>query len=133
MCFAAFAPATSAPSIAVVRKILLPQTIGEECDRPSIGVFHLMFLVGLHSEGRFFSFEMPEPSGPRHCGQFPAETVRARKLKDAKVREMPTIKVRAIRFTVLVPLLDFSVQPLCSLCLCGGGTFNQGDTEIAQR
>ena len=35
-------------------------------------VFHLMFLVGLQSAGRFFSFEMPEPSGPRHCGQFAA-------------------------------------------------------------
>src|SRR6185503_15211534 len=107
MCFAALAPGTSAPSIAVVRKIILPQTIGDECARPSIGVFHLMFFVGLHSEGRFFSVETPEPSGPRHCGQFPADAARARKLKDANAREIPTIKVKAIRFTVIVPLLDF--------------------------
>ena len=37
----------------------------------------LMFLVGLHSEGRFFSLEIPEPSGPRHCGQFPADVFAA--------------------------------------------------------
>src|SRR5690349_2287874 len=73
MCLTAFAPGTTSPSIAVVRKILLPQTIGDECPRPAIGVFHLMFLVGVHSAGRFFSFEMPEPSGPRHCGQFAAK------------------------------------------------------------
>src|SRR5690349_23886202 len=73
MCLTAFAPGTSSPSIAVVRKILFPQTIGDECPRPAIGVFHLMFFVGVHSAGRFFSFEMPEPSGPRHCGQFPAK------------------------------------------------------------
>ena len=32
--------------------------------------------------------------------------------------------------------LDFSVQPLCSLCLCGYGNSpynNQRDTEVAQR
>src|SRR6185369_172861 len=106
-CFTAFAPGTSAPSTAVVRKIRLPQTMGDECDRPSIGVFHLMFFVGLHSDGRFFSLEMPEPSGPRHCGQFPAETVRATKLRDPSAREIPTIRVRAIRFTVVFPSLFY--------------------------
>src|SRR5512132_2111532 len=69
MCLTAFAPGTSGPSIAVVRKILLPHTIGEECPRPAIGVFHFMFLVVLHSVGRFFSSEVPWPDGPRHCGQ----------------------------------------------------------------
>src|SRR5690349_23607100 len=72
MCLTAFAPGTSSPSIAVVRKILFPQTIGDECPRPAIGVFHFMFFVGVHSAGRFFSVEMPEPSGPRHCGQLAA-------------------------------------------------------------
>src|ERR1041384_5095328 len=75
MCLAALAPGTSAPSIAVVRNTLFPQTIGDECERPSIAVFHLMFFVGLHSDVRFFSLEIPEPSGPLHCGQFPADAV----------------------------------------------------------
>src|SRR5690242_8851241 len=102
-CFTAFAPGTTAPSIAVVRNTRLPQTIGDECERPSIAVFHLMFLVGLHSDGRFFSFETPVPSGPRHCGQFPADAVFARKLKPATINVIATMSVRAIRrvcFTV---------------------------------
>src|SRR5687768_1717541 len=119
MCFAALAPGTSAPSTAVVTKILLPQTIGDECARPSIAVFHLIFLVGLHSEGRFFSLEMPEPSGPLHCGQFPAAALSARKLRPAHANESAMVKVRAIRFTVSLSFLVFSAQPPCSLCLCG--------------
>src|SRR5258705_3849947 len=83
MCFTAFAPGTSGPSIAVVRKILLPQTIGDECPRPAIGVFHLILLVALHCVGRFFSSEVPCPEGPRHCGQLalpvaPAELIKTR-------------------------------------------------------
>src|SRR5215216_960068 len=86
MCLAALAPGTSAPSTAVVRNTLLPQTIGDECARPSMGVFHLIFLVGAHSDGRFFSFEIPEPSGPLHCGQFPADTVAEKTLNPATVK-----------------------------------------------
>src|SRR6185295_5823869 len=96
-CLAAFAPGTSAPSTAVVRNTLFPQTIGDECERPSIAVFHLMFLVGLHSDGRFFSFEIPEPSGPLHCGQFPADALPARKLSPAKVKAIPAIRAKEIR------------------------------------
>src|SRR5688572_18518684 len=81
-CLTAPAPGTTAPSIAVVRNNLLPQTIGDEWPRPEIGVFHLMFLVGLHSSGRFFSSETPWPRGPRHCGQLStkvkAQTMRTR-------------------------------------------------------
>src|SRR6266511_2513558 len=69
MCLTAFAPGTSGPSIAVVRKILFPQTIGDEWPRPAIGVFHLIFLVALHVLGRSFSSEIPCPEGPLHCGQ----------------------------------------------------------------
>src|ERR1700752_54132 len=70
MCLIALAPGTTSPSTAVVRKTLLPQTMGDECPRPSIGIFHLMFFVGLHSCGRFFSSDTPEPSEPLHPGQF---------------------------------------------------------------
>src|SRR5687767_4110396 len=55
----------------------LRQTIGEECPRPGISVFHLMLTAGLsavagdHSSGRSFSAEMPWPPGPRHCGHWP--------------------------------------------------------------
>src|SRR5687768_15357322 len=96
-CLAALAPGTSEPSTAVVRNTLLPQTIGDECARPSIAVFHLMFLSGAHSDGRFFSFEIPEPSGPLHCGQFPADALPARKLRPAPIKEMPTTSVTTKR------------------------------------
>src|SRR5215213_2449627 len=105
VCFTALAPGTTGPSTAVVTNTRLPQTIGDECARPSIEVFHLMFFVGLHSAGRFFSFEMPEPSGPRHCGQLPAAALLAKELRPAAAREIPMISVKAIRFTVIVPLL----------------------------
>src|SRR5678816_2672442 len=74
MCFTAFAPGTTSPSTAVVTNTRLPQTIGDECPRPGIAAFHLMFEVGVHVAGRFFSVEIPEPSGPRHCGQRAAST-----------------------------------------------------------
>src|SRR5262245_35694482 len=61
-----------APSMAVVRKIRSPQTMGEECPRPSTGVFHFTFLVAPHSVGNPVSVETPWPSGPRHCAQFAA-------------------------------------------------------------
>src|SRR6185295_9617878 len=70
MCGTAFAPGTRAPSMAVVRKILFPQTIGDEWPRPAIAVFHLIFIVGLHCVGRSFSSDVPWPDGPRHCGHF---------------------------------------------------------------
>src|SRR5690349_10134615 len=105
VCFTALAPGTTAPSTAVVRKMRLPQTIGDECERPSIAVFHLMFLVGVHSDGRFFSFEMPEPSGPRHCGQFPASGFAA-VLTQAHTNTVATQSVNAIVFTLIVPLFS---------------------------
>src|ERR1044072_9956469 len=110
-CLAALAPGTSSPSTAVVRNTLFPQTIGDECERPSIAVFHLMFLVGVHSDGRFFSFEIPDPSGPLHCGQFPADALPASELSPAPVKEMPTMSVKAMRrdsFMFLIPLISFS-------------------------
>src|ERR1043165_424340 len=69
MCVIAFAPGTTGPSIEVVRKIFFPQTIGEECPRPGISVFQIIFFEPLHSSGRFFSLETPAPPGPRHWGQ----------------------------------------------------------------
>src|SRR5215510_10382147 len=79
-CLTADAPGTTGPSTAVVRKSRLPQTIGDECPRPGIAAFHLMFLVGLHSSGRFFSSETPWPRGPRHCGQL-STTVKAQRMR----------------------------------------------------
>src|SRR5690349_11223521 len=79
-CLTAPAPEMTGPSTAVVRKSLLPQTIGDECPRPAIAVFHLMFLVELHSRGRFFSSETPWPRGPRHCGQL-SNTVKAQRMR----------------------------------------------------
>src|SRR5687767_4939309 len=79
----------TAPSMAVVRKTLLLQTIGDECPRPGIAAFHLMFFVGVHSSGRFFSSETPWPRGPRHCGQLSkkvkAQTMRTRAPTDPPI------------------------------------------------
>src|SRR6185437_16311148 len=105
VCLTAFAPGTTAPSTAVVRNIRLPHTIGDECERPSIAVFHLMFLVGVHSDGRFFSFEIPEPSGPRRCGQFPAAAFSVIKPSPVTAKPIPTISVKTIRFTVVISFL----------------------------
>src|ERR1041385_8844689 len=62
-------PGIASPSMAVVRKRRLPQTIGEDRPRPGMGVFQAMFLVLLHSVGRFLSGATPVLCGPRHCGQ----------------------------------------------------------------
>src|SRR5215470_7951449 len=70
LCSTAFASGTTSPSMSVVRKTFAPQTIGCEWPRPSIGVFHLMFLSTFHSVGTLVSDETPAPSGPRHCDQF---------------------------------------------------------------
>src|SRR5688500_19193773 len=97
MCFGAFAPGTTSPSIAVVTKILLSQTIGDEWPRPSIGVFHLMFLLVLHSAGKFFSVEIPDPSGPRHCGQLPAADDAVVAIPNATSNKRAAIRARLIR------------------------------------
>src|SRR5690348_11355496 len=89
MCLTAVAPGITAPSIGVVRNSRLPQTMGDECPRPAIGVFHLMFLVGDHSSGRFFSSETPWPRGPRHCGQLSTKT---------RLKTMRTRAITARRF-----------------------------------
>src|SRR5678816_2865464 len=97
MCFTAFAPGTTSPSTAVVTNTRLPQTIGDECPRPGIAAFHLMFEVGVHVAGRFFSVEIPEPSGPRHCGQFAADpaVVSELMIKSARL-------IGRVTFTVLI-------------------------------
>src|SRR6266852_3840270 len=97
MCLTAFAPGTIGPSIAVVRKILFPQTMGEECPRPAIGVFHLMFFVGLHSVGRFFSRETPCPDGPRHCGQLASGAAPACELRSVIIERRQMTRVMLMR------------------------------------
>src|SRR6185369_870562 len=104
-CFTAFAPGTTSPSTAVVRNTRLPHTIGDECERPSIATFHLMFFVGLHSAGRFFSVETPEPSGPRHPGQFPAAALLANDPTPTTTKA--TIIVSAIRYVCLTASILF--------------------------
>src|SRR5215207_6207576 len=72
-----------------------------------MAVFHLMFFVGVHSEGRFFSLEIPEPSGPLHCGQFPAAAFSVKKPSPVTAKAIPTISVKAIRFTIGVSFVSF--------------------------
>src|SRR5687768_7850333 len=47
-----------------------PQTTGEDEPRPGISIFHLMFLVSLHSRGGVACRDTPVAYGPRHCGQY---------------------------------------------------------------
>src|SRR6185503_9964830 len=118
MRFVAFAPSTTSPSIAVVTKIRFSQTIGDEWPRPSIGVFHLMFFEVFHSAGKFFSVEIPVPSGPRHCGQFPAD--------DEAVAAIPndTAAIRA----KLIRRVSFTAFFLCNYCF-----FETGASPKANR
>jgi hypothetical protein len=94
----AFAPGTTSPSTAEVTKIRSPQTIGEEYPAGS-AVFHAMFFPGPHSVGSCCSIEIPWLPGPRHCGQFSADTVAAAAVSTipAKVKRMK----RVIRMKLL--------------------------------
>src|SRR5690349_20871179 len=74
----AWAPGNGSPSIAVVRKTVLPQTIGDEWPRPSIAVFQATLLAGPQADGSAVSSETPCPCGPRNWGQLPADTVAPR-------------------------------------------------------
>src|SRR4026208_1927401 len=112
MCLTAFAPGTKGPSIAVVRKILFPQTIGDECPRPEIGVFHLIFLVVLHCVGRFFSSEVPCPEGPRHCGQL-ALPVAPAELTKTRLESMATTTAMIRRPESFILTLPFIGPGIC--------------------
>src|SRR5712692_7088458 len=127
------APGTTEPSSHVVRKILFPQTIGEECPFPGSGVFHLMFLVPFHSVGRFFSAETPLLSGPRHVGQFevfadryatPRQT-RIERSRRINLRFMvcsPALKVRvAAHSSINCPLREWMYQGTLNVTAKGGG------------
>src|SRR5207302_1792938 len=55
---------------AVVRKILSPQTTGEEWPRPGIVAFHLVFSVSLQRSGASVR-AIPSSDGPLHLGHWP--------------------------------------------------------------
>ena len=65
-----------APS-ATLRKMRSPQTIGVEPDHAGSASFQVMFSVFDQRTGRFFSPLMPLSDGPRHCGQFSADSAAA--------------------------------------------------------
>jgi len=56
-----------------VRKIRLPQTMGEEWPSPGTAVFHTVPSLSLQRVGGFFSRLVPSPRGPRQHGQFSAQ------------------------------------------------------------
>src|SRR5438874_1193672 len=60
--------------IACVTKTRSSQTIGEEFPGPGNFTRQTMLFVALHEIGKSFSSVSPFPCGPRHCGQFDAET-----------------------------------------------------------
>ena len=61
-----FAPS----SRAVVRKMLSPQTIGDEWPRPGTGTFHFTRSVADHLSVYFPFLTMPWPEGPRQRVQY---------------------------------------------------------------
>src|SRR6185369_9040090 len=63
--------------MAVITKILLPQTIGLECERPGMLVFQSTFCDFSRSQvlGGFVPSATPDAFGPRNEGQFCALTV----------------------------------------------------------
>ena len=69
--------------------------IGVDPLRPGIGSFQAMFSVVLHLSGRPFSVLMPFIAGPRHCGQFSADSVAA-----VATATIPVPTTRFIRLTL---------------------------------
>src|ERR1700685_3770508 len=55
--------------MSVVKKIRSPHTTGEECPRPSTGVFQATLRSALQDTGTSLSGEIPFPVGPRQPGQ----------------------------------------------------------------
>src|SRR6185436_17524481 len=118
MCSTALAPGTASPSMAVVRKIRLSQTMGDESPRPGIAVFHLMFLSALHSAGRLVSEDTPLPSGPRHADQLLLGPALAASANNS------TNNAERIKFSPRKKNCRFIVSPdtprlLASACLVG--------------
>jgi hypothetical protein len=58
--------------MAVVTKILSPQTIGCDQATPGTLIFQATFFSALHSVGSLESSEIPTAAGPRNCGQSPS-------------------------------------------------------------
>ena len=54
---------------AEVRKILLPQTTGEDQPQPGMSVFQTTFSVSLHVSGSVLPSPSPSDCAPRNCGQ----------------------------------------------------------------
>src|SRR5438045_8580921 len=50
-----------------------PQTTGEECPLPGMGVFQRTFSFSLQRTGTPVSSLVPSPRGPRHPGQLSAQ------------------------------------------------------------
>src|SRR6185369_3723181 len=63
--------------IAVITKMLLPQTIGLACERPGMAVFQRTFCDFSTSQviGGFVPSATPDAFGPRNDGQFCARVV----------------------------------------------------------
>src|SRR5689334_5482525 len=107
MCLTALAPGTISPSMSAVRKMSLPQTIGDEWPRPGSAVFHLMFLSTFHSVGKLVSAETPVPSEPRHADQLEfGAALLVNKLIAAKVvKKSPKAENDTTSFRFIVWLL----------------------------
>ena len=58
---------------------MFSQTTGDPEPFPGMAVFHLMFLVSLHSRGGFASGDEPFPSGPLQWDQVPADAREVRR------------------------------------------------------
>ena len=91
---------------AVVTKMRLPQTMGEEWPAPGIGVFHLTFSCSFHFRGRFVSVEIPRPS-PRQPGQLAVEV-------DTTGTIVTQPMTRQVRALIMIATLSFKVSVTCA-------------------
>src|SRR5262249_697696 len=78
----------------VVTNTRSPQTMGDECPLPGMGVFQRIFSVLLQRRGTLVSSDVPSPRGPRQPGQFSARVGAGmqRKARQVRMRGMRSLR-----------------------------------------
>lgn len=77
--------------------------MGDELPRSGNGTFHRMFLVLLHSVGRFLSGVTLLPSGPRHSGQLADRKGRIDEMNTHTARATEDFMATTISRNVVLP------------------------------
>src|SRR5688572_1093342 len=93
--------------VATLRKTVSFHTIGVAPLRLGIGIFHAMFspLAVDHLTGSPFSLDMPVSFGPRHCGQFSAESAATAPTTSTRARTPCPFGVWSLEFGIFIGLI----------------------------